>query len=175
MSHVSFLSQTAFPARFLHLLTCPNMVYCNIRAAIHAGSDELMTRMVDFISKVKGNAALTEFRKQEANILDRVRMQALMALDESLLDPVRRAKIYPQSLAWIYGVLYDKMRLERGESTANVSVLSALVEQAHRPRTATGDPASTGSDRAQDGPGSSGNGPSRDADAQLDPEPPPPA
>ena len=130
----------------------PQVDHRNIRAAIHAGSDELMTRMVNFIAKVKGNAALTEFRKQEANVLDRVRMQALMALDEAMLDPVRRAKIYPQSLAWIYGVLYDKMRLERGESTANVSVLSALVEQAHRPRNPVSDP-------AQDGSVSSGNGP----------------
>ena len=143
----------------------PQVDHRNIRAAIHAGSDELMTRMVNFIAKVKGNAALTEFRKQEANVLDRVRMQALMALDEAMLDPVRRAKIYPQSLAWIYGVLYDKMRLERGESTANVSVLSALVEQAHRPRP------KPGSDRDQDGSVSSGNGPRSNAalDALADP------
>ena len=149
----------------------PQVDHRNIRAAIHAGSDELMTRMVNFIAKVKGNVALTEFRKQEANVLDRVRMQALMALDEALLDPARRAKIYPQSLAWIYGVLYDKMRLERGESTANVSVLSALVEQVHRPRAAASDPASTGSDRAQDGLGSRGNGPRSHAamDALTDP------
>lgn len=133
----------------------------NIREAIKAGNDELMTRMVSFIAKVRGNAALTEFRKQEANVLDRVRMQAIMALDESLLDPVRRAKIYPQSLAWIYGVLYDKMRLERGQSTANVSVLSALVEQVHRPRRV--EPESAVSDRAEDGRDSSGNGPPRDA------------
>ena len=149
----------------------PQTTVKEIRAVIKLGEDQVMARMIRFIESVKDTRAVSLFRKQEANLLDRVRAQALMALDEALLDPARRAKIYPQSLAWIYGVLYDKMRLERGESTANVSVLSALVEQVHRPRAAAGEPASTGSDRAQDDPGSRGNGSRSNAamDALTDP------
>ena len=145
----------------------PQVTSKDIQAAVNLGSDAVMTRIMKFLASIRNPQAIQQFRKQEAALLDRVRAQALMALDEAMCDPVRRAKIYPQSLAWIYGVLYDKMRLERGESTANVSVLSALVEQAHRPRTASG------SDPGQDGPHSIANGPPRDASAEPDPEPAP--
>ena len=145
----------------------PQTTVKEIRAVIALGEDQVMARMIRFIESIKDTRAVSLFRKQEANLLDRVRAQALMALDEALLDPVRRSKIYPQSLAWIYGVLYDKMRLERGQSTANVSVLSALVEQVHRPRP----PADL--DRAEDGPGSRGNGPRSNAPMDALTEAPP--
>jgi len=147
----------------------PQVTSKDIQAAVNLGSDAVMTRIMKFLASIRNPQAIQQFRKQEAALLDRVRAQALMALDEAMSDPVRRAKIYPQSLAWIYGVLYDKMRLERGESTANVSVLSALVEQAHRPRPASG------SGRAEDASGSPANGPSRDAADPADPEPAPTA
>ena len=140
----------------------PQTTVKEIRAVIALGEDQVMARMIRFIESVKDTRAVSLFRKQEANLLDRVRAQALMALDEALLDPARRAKIYPQSLAWIYGVLYDKMRLERGESTANVSVLSALVEQVHRPRPLA-DLESATSDLDQDARCSRGNGPRSNA------------
>src|SRR3990167_6595828 len=137
----------------------PQVTSKDIQAAVNLGSDAVMTRIMKFLASIRNPQAIQQFRKQEAALLDRVRAQALMALDEAMSDPVRRAKIYPQSLAWIYGVLYDKMRLERGESTANVSVLSALVERVHAPKP---------SDRQHENPVRDAGGNARDSrqDAQ---------
>ena len=134
----------------------PQTTVKEIRAVIQLGEDQVMARLLKFISSIKNTRAIQTFRRQEANLLDRVRAQALMALDEALLDPVRRAKIYPQGLAWIYAVLYDKMRLERDKSTTNVSVLSAVIEQVHRK------PKTPGRDPNDDAPVSTGKASRRD-------------
>lgn len=58
-------------------------------------------------------------------------MQAIMAILEKLADPAQAKKIGLGRLAVAYGILYDKARLERDESTANVMSLSDLVRAAH--------------------------------------------
>jgi hypothetical protein len=41
-------------------------------------------------------------------------------------NDIRNAPL--QSKIWAFGVLYDKERLERGQSTSNVSVLTAIIQ-----------------------------------------------
>lgn len=70
------------------------------------------------------------FRANEPEMLDGVRALAIQAMYEQLSDPVRRKKVDLSRLTYLYGVLFDKTRLSRGESTSNVKSLSDLVRAA---------------------------------------------
>lgn len=75
-------------------------------------------------------ARVKAFKNQEANILDGVRMLMVDGMIDQLTDPVRRKKMDLSRLTWGYSTLFDKARLERGESTANIRNLSDLVRAA---------------------------------------------
>jgi hypothetical protein len=75
-------------------------------------------------------ARVKAFKVQEANILDGVRMLMVEGMVDQLTDPVRRKKMDLSRLTWGYSTLYDKARLERGESTANIRNLSDLIRAA---------------------------------------------
>lgn len=71
------------------------------------------------------------FKRMEPNLLDGARMLMVKGMVEQLTDPKRRQSLDLSRLTYGYGILYDKQRLERGESTANVRTLSDLVREAH--------------------------------------------
>jgi hypothetical protein len=72
-----------------------------------------------------------QFKANEPHLLDGVRMLMVQGMVDQLTDAKRRKTIDLSRLTYGYGVLYDKARLERGESTANVMTLSDLVRAAH--------------------------------------------
>ena len=89
-------------------------------------------------ARLKDLAAITAnpdlvrvFKQNEAAFIDGARMQTLLAVVEKLADPAQLKKIGLGKLAVAYGILFDKARLERDESTANVMSLSDLVRAAH--------------------------------------------
>ena len=61
--------------------------------------------------------AFEKYKKNKANILDAKGMQLL----ESLTTSDIKEKASPYQRVGMYGILYDKARLERGESTQNVA------------------------------------------------------
>lgn len=63
--------------------------------------------------------------------LDGARMKLVLAVLEKLADPAQAKKISLGKLAVAFGILYDKARLERDESTANAMTLSDVVRAAH--------------------------------------------
>lgn len=71
------------------------------------------------------------FKANEPHILDGVRMLMVQGMVDQLTDEVRRKKMDLSRLTFGYGLLFDKARLERGESTANILSLSDLVRAAH--------------------------------------------
>ena len=71
------------------------------------------------------------FKAHEPVMLDGVRMLMLQGMVDQLTDEKRRKKMDLSRLTVGYGILFDKARLERGESTSNVMTLSDLVRAAH--------------------------------------------
>lgn len=94
-------------------------------------AETIRSRLRKFLDYVPFYREVEEYKKREAELIDGTRALALTQLREILADPARANKIHPQTLTWIFGVLYDKQRLERGQSTANVSLLSAIIEAVH--------------------------------------------
>ena len=59
-------------------------------------------------------------------------MLAMQAMGEQLTDPKRRKKIDLLRLNNLYGTLFDKQRLVRGESTQIIHQLTAIISAAHK-------------------------------------------
>lgn len=77
------------------------------------------------------NNKLTAYREHEADIIDAVRARMIDALYLKLEDPEEAKKIDIQRLIWGFGVLFDKARLFRGQSTANLQQLTTIITNAH--------------------------------------------
>ena len=75
---------------------------------------------------------IQSFRENEAGLMDTVRMLAMQGMGEQLSDPKRRQKMDMLRLNNLYGTLFDKQRLMRGESTANIHQLTSIITAAHR-------------------------------------------
>lgn len=105
--------------------------YAEIAERVDAPPTTIRSRLRKFLDQIPFLREVEEFKKREGELIDGTRALALVQLRDVLADPERAAKIHPQTLTWIFGVLYDKQRLERGESTANIGVLSAVVEAIH--------------------------------------------
>ena len=75
---------------------------------------------------------LTAYRNHEADILDAIRCKLIEAIGDKLAVPAEAKKIDLQRLVWSFGVLMDKARLMRGESTTNIYQLTAIIEAAHK-------------------------------------------
>ena len=67
------------------------------------------------------------FREHEAELLDSVRSRLLRLIAERL--PNKKNSAY--QLAGMYGLIYDKTRLERGQSTENIANLTAIIQAVH--------------------------------------------
>lgn len=72
-----------------------------------------------------------QFKANEPQLLDGVRMLMVQGMVDQLTDEKRRKTMDLSRLTYGYGVLFDKARLERGESTANVMTLSDVIRAAH--------------------------------------------
>lgn len=68
---------------------------------------------------------IEHLKKHRADILTLKQGEILNALTE---DEIKKAS--PQVKGMLFGILYDKERLERGQSTENISVFSRVVEAA---------------------------------------------
>lgn len=68
---------------------------------------------------------LTEFKANRGDVLADIQKRVLAALDD---DKLKSASA--RDLATLFGILYDKERLERGQSTQNTSVFQHVIEQA---------------------------------------------
>jgi predicted DNA-binding protein YlxM (UPF0122 family) len=74
---------------------------------------------------------INHYKANEAQALDGIRYLLYQGMVEQLTDPERRRTVDLSRLTYGFGVVYDKTRLERGESTVNQLSLSELVRQAH--------------------------------------------
>lgn len=105
--------------------------YEQISRALNVTSDTLHRWLEPFKVIMENPDQVREFKRYEANILDGLRFMLVRGMTEQLSDDKRRKSMDFSRLSWGYATLYDKARLERGESTSNVMSLSDLVRAAH--------------------------------------------
>lgn len=94
-----------------------------------------------FMERMKPEeAAITEFKQGRADVLARIQAKSL-ELQERIIDslgdgvvdalaPHQKSALL-HSLNTVAGTLYDKERLERGQSTSNLAVMGRIMGQAH--------------------------------------------
>ena len=95
--------------------------------------------ILDWLSKVEQEKQGVErFKQNRADILARIQGKTLV-LQEQIVDELVRDRLANaltpqqkagllQSLNIVHGTLFDKERLERGQSTANISTISRMVD-----------------------------------------------
>src|SRR3990167_5977788 len=92
--------------------------------------------LVKFSKLIDQPELITAYREHEAELLDSVRLRIISSLPNDLDRKGKRALSGYQKVG-MYGILFDKMRLLRGESTNNINSLSALIVGAAKDFTRT--------------------------------------
>ncbi len=87
-------------------------------------------RLAKFTRMLQHPEAVSAFRTHEAELLDAVRTDLITSLADDLRVKSGRHKLSGYQKVGMYGILFDKMRLLRNESTANVSNLTAIIQAA---------------------------------------------
>lgn len=103
-----------------------------IAATLGVSKSAVYSRLEPFSFLVTNNGELEAYNHNEVEIFDYIRMLCSQAIIEQLQNPERREKIDLLRLNNLLGTVFDKMRLIRGQSTANISSLSRLVLDAHK-------------------------------------------
>lgn len=117
-------------SKVLKLRFVDNLSYDDI-AAVMKMTDEAVQRMVKPFRVIMENPEkVRQYKAMEPHLLDGVRMMMVEAMVDKLSDPAQAKKLDMMRLTHGFGILYDKARLERGESTANVHTLAELVKAA---------------------------------------------
>ena len=87
-------------------------------------------RLSKFTKLMDNPDQVTAFRAHEAELLDAVRTSLITSLADDLAVKKGKNKLSGYQKVGMYGILFDKMRLLRGESTANVHSLTAIIQAA---------------------------------------------
>ena len=118
-------------AKVLKLRFVDNLSVPDIAKLMSLGIQVIRGMIEPFKVIMENPEQIRQFKKYEPHILDGVRMLMVQGMMDQLTDEKRRKKMDLSRLTYGFGILYDKQRLERGESTANVMSLSELVRAAH--------------------------------------------
>ena len=86
-------------------------------------------RLARFKRIVDNPDSIHAYRDNEAELLDGIRAQLITTLVDDISRKGKKALSGYQKVG-MYGILFDKMRLLRNESTANVSNLTAIIQAA---------------------------------------------
>ena len=87
-------------------------------------------RLSKFRKLVEHPEAIQSFREHEAELLDGVRMELITSLVEDMRRKGKKALSGYQKVG-MYGLLFDKTRLLRGQSTENIANLTAIIQAVH--------------------------------------------
>jgi len=95
---------------------------------------------------IKDIDALKDYKDNRADIL--ADKQGMLL---SSITPAEVKKMQPRDRVVAYGILYDKERLERGQSTQNVASLHSIADRAIKAVSTANPPASDDATANQDG------------------------
>lgn len=116
----------------LQLRLVKHLTYKQIALLCKVTKHTVMVGLKPLMSLLQDPQAITAFRENEAEILDSIRLLAVQGMGEQLSDPKRRKSMDMLRLNNLYGTLFDKQRLMRGESTQIVHQLTAIISAAHK-------------------------------------------
>ena len=85
---------------------------------------QALTRFEPFLASIEPGQ-LTAFAEERGQILNSVEL----GLMQSLVDPAKVERASLRDIAVTYGIVYDKRRLESGQSTSNTMLLGKLIVQ----------------------------------------------
>lgn len=119
-------------AKALQLRLVKHLTYAQIGILYNVTPATIRKGLAPMISLLDNPVAVQAFRESEAELMDAVRMLAMQAMGEQLTDPKRRKKLDLLRLNNLYGTLFDKQRLVRGESTQIIHQLTAIISAAHK-------------------------------------------
>ena len=116
----------------LQLRLVKHLTYEQVAALMGVSKHAVINGLKPLMKLLQDPQAVTAFRENEAEILDSIRLLAVQGMGEQLSDPKRRKSMDMLRLNNLYGTLFDKQRLMRGESTAIVHQLTAIISAAHK-------------------------------------------
>ena len=122
----------------LQLRVVKRLTYEQIATLLKVSTGAIKSGLRPLLSLIENPELVAAFRGQEAELMDSVRMLAMQGMAEQLNDPKRRKSMDMLRLNTLYGTLFDKQRLSRGESSQNIFQLTALISAAHKPSTNKG-------------------------------------
>jgi len=105
-----------------------------IAAALNVSENTIRDRLSFFDFIQTQGEEINACVDNELEVLDLIRSLAAKALISQLTDPERAKKLDVMRLNVLFGTIFDKMRLIRGQSTQNIAALSKLVYDAHAKR-----------------------------------------
>ena len=98
-------------------------------ARIHHTTEQTVKhRLRRFFNTLGSTQQVHAYRLHEGDILDAVRWRIVQLLSE----PERLAKATVKDLAIVFGIMFDKARLLRGQSTQNISIRTDAILLAHK-------------------------------------------
>ncbi len=119
-------------AKALKMRFVDHVPYPDISKVVGIPESTLKTWLKPFAVIMENPEEVKQFKTYEADIMDGIRFLMARGMVDKLTDENMRKRMDLSRLTYGYGVLYDKMRLERGESTSNTNLtLSELVKAAH--------------------------------------------
>ena len=112
-------------------LRMSGLSYQEIGNALGGFSDSgICDALQSFTRLLDSPEMVNTYRENEAEVLDAVRAKLITSLADDLAVKKGKGKLSGYQKVGMYGILFDKMRLLRNESTANVSNLTAIIQAA---------------------------------------------
>jgi len=116
----------------LTLRIVKHLSYKHIATILNTTASTVRQGLLPLLSLIDNPDLVKGFRHHEVDLLDGIRMLAMRGIGEQLSNPKRRQKMDMSRLSTLYGIMFDKQRLIRGESTANINQLTAIIIAAHK-------------------------------------------
>ena len=97
------------------------LTYQQISDQLSVPKSTVVDALKPYLAMIEQPEALEHYRTRKADILEAAEME----LVSSLVDPVKLEKASTNNIAYAFGQLNTAIRLERGQSTANVATFEA--------------------------------------------------
>jgi len=83
--------------------------------------------LTKFRNLTQAGSDAAKYREMRTDILSGLQAGLLAHVANNLVDESKRDKISPYQAVGMFGILYDKERLETGKSSSNVAILSSII------------------------------------------------
>ena len=113
-------------------LKLQGLSYQEIADLVGRSKSTVVEALKDFKALLDNPESIRTFRENESDILDAMRKLIIGSLPTDLAVKKGKRALSGYQKVGMYGILFDKTRLLRGESTVNLNSLSALVIGAAR-------------------------------------------